>query len=107
MIISLTEKAKAQFLFLIQSKNKKAIKINVETKGCSGKAYTMTYAQEKDPLDEIVNLEGDAMLYIDPKAMMFIIGTEIDYEVTDIKSGFVFINPNEKGRCGCGKSFHV
>lgn len=107
MIVSLTQKAKAQFLHLIQSKNKKAIKINVETKGCSGKAYTMTYAEEKDPLDEVINLDNRGALYIDPKALLFIIGTEIDYEANEIKSGFVFNNPNEKGKCGCGKSFHV
>ena len=107
MIITLTESAKTQFLYLLHSKNKKAIKIGVETKGCSGKAYTLMYTEEKDPLDEVITLGNESFLYIDPKAMLFMLGTEIDYEKNDVKSEFVFRNPNEKGRCGCGKSFHA
>lgn len=107
MFITLTDRAKNQFLHLMQSEEQHAIKINIETKGCSGKAYTMTYAKSKDPLDEEIALDDQHAIYIDPKAMLFIVGTEIDYETKKLQSGFVFNNPNERGRCGCGKSFHV
>jgi iron-sulfur cluster assembly protein len=82
------------------------IKIGVQTKGCSGLAYTMTYAEKKEPYDEEIIMEGVRIL-IEPKALLFIIGTSIDYESTPFSEGFVFQNPNEKGKCGCGKSFHV
>lgn len=83
-----------------------AIKIGIETKGCSGLAYTMVFAETKEPFDEEVCIEGVRLL-IDPKAQMFIIGTVIDFESTPFSEGFIFNNPNEKGKCGCGKSFHV
>ena len=107
MIVDLTDRAKGQFLKVLAQKGKKAIKIGIETKGCSGKSYTMMYADSKDPLDEVIPLSDDAFLYIDPKAALFMIGTQIDFEIDDMGSQFVFNNPNEKGRCGCGKSFHV
>lgn len=104
--IEITETAKEQLVKLIKGKSRKGIKIGIETKGCSGLAYTMTYTDQKDPLDETVPID-DVFLFIDPKAMMFIIGIEIDYVTTELEAGFIFNNPNEKGRCGCGKSFHV
>lgn len=82
------------------------IRIGIRTKGCSGLSYTLEYADEKNAFDEVVDVEGITLL-IDPKAIMFILGTEMDYVEEQMQSGFVFKNPNEKGRCGCGKSFHV
>lgn len=82
------------------------IRVGLRTKGCSGLSYTLEYADEKQPLDEVVEFEGMTVL-IDAKALMFILGTEMDYVEEKLQSGFVFRNPNEKGRCGCGKSFHV
>jgi iron-sulfur cluster assembly protein len=82
------------------------IRIGIKTKGCSGLSYALEYADEKNPLDEVVEVEGLTIL-IDSKALMFILGTEMDYVEEQMQSGFVFTNPNEKGRCGCGKSFHV
>lgn len=82
------------------------IRIGVRTKGCSGLSYTLEFADEKGKFDEVVEAEGVTIL-IDPKATMFILGTEMDYVEDKLESGFVFRNPNEKARCGCGESFHV
>jgi len=98
------ERAKA----LIDSRGKQTagIRIGVRTKGCSGLSYTLEFADKQEPMDEVVETQGIKLL-IDPKASLFLIGTEMDYEEEKLKSGFVFKNPNEKGRCGCGESFHV
>lgn len=82
------------------------IRIGVRTKGCSGLSYTLEFADEINAFDEEMQVDGITIL-IDPKATMFIIGTEMDYVEDTLESGFVFNNPNEKGRCGCGESFHV
>jgi len=78
----------------------------VRTKGCSGLSYTLEYADERGKFDEVVEDKGVVIL-IDPKATMFILGTEMDYVEDKMETGFKFTNPNEKGRCGCGESFHV
>ncbi len=82
------------------------LRISVGTKGCSGLSYTMDWVPAPGPGDEVVTDKGLTVL-IDRKASLFLIGTEMDYEVTSLTSGFTFNNPNEKGRCGCGESFHV
>jgi len=82
------------------------IRIGVRTKGCSGMSYSLEFADERSPFDEVVQF-GDITVLIDPKASMFIFGTEMDWVEDKMQSGFVFRNPNEKGRCGCGESFHV
>ncbi len=82
------------------------IRIGVRSKGCSGLSYTIEYADERGPGDEALEQDGVTVL-IDPKASLFIFGTEMDYVEEKLQSGFVFRNPNEKGRCGCGESFHV
>lgn len=82
------------------------IRIGVRTKGCSGLSYTLEFADKQEPMDEVIEAAGIKLL-VDPKASLFLIGTEMDYEEEKLKSGFVFKNPNEKGRCGCGESFHV
>lgn len=98
------ERAKA--LIEGRSKPTAGIRIGVRTKGCSGLSYTLEFADKQEPMDEVVETEGIKLL-IDPKASLFLIGTEMDYEEEKLKQGFVFKNPNEKGRCGCGESFHV
>lgn len=82
------------------------LRISVSTKGCSGKAYDMEFVAQSGEGDEIVKDHGLTLL-VDRKATLFLIGTQMDYRETDLEEGFVFINPNEKGRCGCGESFHV
>ena len=81
------------------------IRIGVRTKGCSGLSYTLEYADETNKFDEVVEDKGVRIL-IDPKASMFIIGTEMDFVDGKLESGFVFANPKEKGRCGGGESLH-
>ena len=82
------------------------LRVSVGTKGCSGLSYDMNWVASPGPTDEVVTDRGLTVL-IDRKASLFLIGTTMDYEVKDLSAGFVFINPNEKGRCGCGESFHV
>ena len=84
----------------------KLLRIGVNTKGCSGLSYDMSWTGEPGPGDEVVNNNGVTVL-VERKASLFLIGTTMDYEVKALTSGFTFTNPNEKGRCGCGESFHV
>lgn len=106
--IQVSEAALIRLRALLAERGKESagIRIGIRTKGCSGLSYTLEYADEKTAFDEVVEVEGITLL-IDPKAIMFILGTEMDYLEEKMQSGFVFKNPNEKGRCGCGKSFHV
>jgi iron-sulfur cluster assembly protein len=107
-LMSITEAAAERVRELMDKRGKPTfgVRIGVRTKGCSGLSYTLEYADDKAPADEVVEAHGVRLL-VDPKASLFLIGTEMDYEVEKLKSGFVFRNPNEKGRCGCGESFHV
>ena len=89
-----------------KGENGKLLRISVNTKGCSGLAYDMSWTDEPGPGDEIVK-NKDLTVLVDRKASLFLIGTVMDYEQKTLQSGFTFINPNEKGRCGCGESFHV
>jgi iron-sulfur cluster assembly protein len=84
----------------------KLLRIGVSTKGCSGMSYVMDWVDEAGPGDETVTDQGVAVL-VDRRASLFLIGTVMDYETSALQSGFTFTNPNEKGRCGCGESFHV
>lgn len=106
--LSITEAAAQRVKALIAKRGRPTagIRIGVRSKGCSGMSYTVEFADEKSPFDEMVEDKG-VVVFIDPKATMFILGAEMDYVEEQMKSGFVFRNPNEKGRCGCGESFHV
>lgn len=106
--ITVTDAAAERVKALLAGRGKPSIgiRIGVRTKGCSGLSYTLEFADEKGKFDEVVEADGVTIL-IDPKATMFILGTEMDYVEDKLESGFVFRNPNEKARCGCGESFHV
>jgi iron-sulfur cluster assembly protein len=84
----------------------KLLRIGVSTKGCSGMSYDLSWVDEAGPGDETVTDKGVTVL-VERKATLFLIGTTMEYTSTTLTSGFTFINPNEKGRCGCGESFHV
>ena len=107
-VMTVTPTAAERVKALIDGRGKPTagIRIGVRSKGCSGLSYTLEFADKQEPMDEVVETGGIKLL-IDPKASLFLIGTEMDYEEEKLKSGFVFKNPNEKGRCGCGESFHV
>ena len=107
-LMTLTEEAviRVQALMDARATHAAGVRISLKTKGCSGLAYSLEYVDTPRPEDEMVEVQG-IHIYIDPKAVMFLIGTEMDYQDDLVKSGFLFRNPNEKGRCGCGESFHV
>ena len=84
------------------------IRIGVKSSGCTGLAYTFEYVDEDTKDDEKIQLQNtDVFIYIDSKALLFLFGTKLDFVETELESGFVFINPNSKGECGCGESFYV
>src|SRR5689334_23264760 len=107
-VISISDAAVNRIQYLLGKRGKPSlgIKVGVRTRGCSGLSYTIEYADAAEQFDEVIEKDGVKVL-IDPKAVMFLIGSEMDYVEEQLKSGFVFKNPNEKGRCGCGESFHV
>jgi iron-sulfur cluster assembly protein len=83
-----------------------AVRVGVKNGGCAGMSYTMEYAEKVEPLDEIVEDKGVRIL-IDPKAVLFLLGTEMDYKVDRLSAQFVFNNPNQTSACGCGESVQL
>ena len=82
------------------------VRVGVKNGGCAGMEYTMEWVEEKRPFDEVVEDKGVKIL-IDAKAVLFLLGTEMDYQATPLKSGFVFRNPNQTSACGCGESVAI
>ena len=82
------------------------VRVGVASGGCAGMSYVMEYAKKTNPNDEIIEDKGVKVL-IDPKAVMYLLGTEMDYKKEELSSTFVFKNPNETERCGCGESFKI
>ena len=106
--IKITDTAADRVKYLLEQRGKQSVGIRVGVKkgGCSGLAYTIEYADEIQKFDDVIDDKGVKVL-IDPKAVMYLIGTTMDFVEEKMKSGFVFKNPNEKGKCGCGESFAV
>jgi iron-sulfur cluster assembly protein len=102
---------RVQQLLASRGKPSVGVRIGIRTRGCSGMAYTLEFADQAHPMDEVVAVttaDGQPLtILIDPKAVLFLLGTEMDFVESALESGFTFRNPNEKGRCGCGESFHV
>lgn len=106
--VTLTDAAAARVREIMANAEKDyvALRVGVKNGGCAGQEYTFAYAEEIQPLDEVVEDKGVTIL-IDPKAVLFLIGSEIDYETTKLSSKFVFRNPNETDACGCGESVTI
>jgi iron-sulfur cluster assembly protein len=104
-LLSLTPKAiiRLQDINKNSPDNHAAVKLGVKNGGCAGMAYTMDYINEIGENDEVVKID-DITLVIDPKAILFLLGTEMDYEESTLNSGFIFNNPNQTDACGCGES---
>ncbi|MFI4934644.1 MAG: HesB/IscA family protein [Caulobacterales bacterium] len=107
-VVTLTERA-AERVREIMAKSDEGhmgLRVGVKNGGCAGQEYVLEYAAAAHPLDEVVEDKGVTIL-IEPKAVLFLIGTEIDYEVSRLASKFVFKNPNETDACGCGESVTI
>jgi iron-sulfur cluster assembly protein len=104
-VMRLTEAAadRIRELSAAPGREMEGVRIGVKNGGCAGMEYTMEYAEERGPHDEVVEDKGVKLL-IDPSAVMFLLGTEMDYRVDQMRSGFVFNNPNQLSACGCGES---
>ena len=105
-VITLSDNA-ANRIKEIMSNNEKnsiGVRVGVKSGGCAGMSYIMEYAKEINPTDEIIEDKG-VRVFIDPSAIMYLLGTEMDYKKEQFSSTFVFKNPNETERCGCGESF--
>ena len=101
--LTITDAAARQIARLMTKDGHQGLRIGVKKGGCAGMEYTMDYVTEVDPNDEVVERDG-ARVMIAPMAQMFLFGTEIDYEVSLLESGFRFNNPNVSDACGCGES---
>ena len=101
--VTITPAAVKHIARLMEKNGHKGLRIGVKKGGCAGMEYTMDYADEIDPMDEVVEQDG-ARVMIAPMAQMFLFGTEIDYETSLLESGFKFRNPNVADACGCGES---
>ena len=107
-LLTLTDAAANKVKVLMKNANSGVIgiRIGIKTAGCSGMKYNVEYATEIKPFEEKI-ISKDVTIYIDPAAIMFLIGSEMDYKEQKFRSGFEFNNPNEIARCGCGESFTV
>ncbi len=107
-VITLTDRAAERVKALIDQSDEPVlgVRVGVKEQGCSGMSYFVEYAKEQGKFEDVVEDKG-VRIFIEPKATMFLLGSEMDYVEDKFSSRFEFVNPNEKGRCGCGESFHV
>ncbi|MCZ4281948.1 iron-sulfur cluster assembly accessory protein [Kiloniella laminariae] len=108
-LITLTDAAAARVKKLIDQSPEDGVlglRVGISTKGCSGLSYVVEYAHEQKKFEDVVEDKG-VKIFIAPTAVMYLIGSEMDFVEDKFQSAFVFSNPNEAGRCGCGESFHV
>ena len=107
-IISLSENAAKRIKEIMSKaeKNSVGVRVGVKSGGCAGMSYVLEYTKQINPSDEVIEDKG-VKLFIDPGAIMYLLGTEMDYKKEQFSSSFVFKNPNETERCGCGESFKV
>src|SRR5438477_4230261 len=104
-VISVTERAAERVRDLIAGNDKAlvGVRVGVKNAGCAGMAYTLDPVETPNPADDVVNDHG-VSVFVDPKAVLFLLGATMDFETTKLRSGFTFKNPNEVSSCGCGES---
>ena len=107
-IIKLSENAASRIKEIMSKAQRDSIgvRVGVKTGGCAGMSYVMEYAKKINPNDEVIEDKG-VKVFIDSSAIMYLLGTEMDYKKEEFSSSFVFNNPNETERCGCGESFKI
>ena len=107
-VITLTDGAASRIKDIMSKDENKSlgVRVGVKSGGCAGMSYIMEYAKEINPNDEVIEDKG-VKVFIDPGAIMYLLGTEMDYKKEQFSSSFIFKNPNETERCGCGESFKV
>jgi iron-sulfur cluster assembly protein len=107
-VLSLTDKAaeRVKAIMATKSSDVLGLKVGIKKGGCAGMEYTMEWATSIAKFDEVVEKDG-ATVIIDPKAVMYLLGTEMDYKIDKLSAQFVFNNPNQKGSCGCGESVNL
>ena len=107
-IITLSDSAALRIKEIMSNAEKNAlgVRVGVKSGGCAGMSYVMEYAKEINPNDEVIEQKG-VKLFVDPGAVMYLLGTEMDFKKEELSSTFVFKNPNEPERCGCGESFKI
>ena len=107
-VMTLTEAAAARVQEIIAASERPiaGLRVGVKNGGCAGMSYFMEYADKIDPLDEVIEDKGVRIL-VDPKAVLFLLGTEMDYKIDKLSSQFVFNNPNQTSACGCGESVQI
>ena len=107
-IIKLSDNAATRIKEIMTNAKKDLIgvRIGVKTGGCAGMSYVMEYAKDSNPNDEVIEDKG-VKVFVDAGAVMYLLGTEMDYKKEELSSSFVFKNPNETERCGCGESFKI
>ena len=107
IMITITENAADHIRKFLTKRGKgEGIRIGVKTSGCSGMAYTLEFVDEIQPEDQVFEQDG-VKVFIDPKSMVYLDGTQVDFAKEGLQEGFKFENPNAKESCGCGESFHV
>jgi len=107
-VITLTDNAASRIKDIMSKDENKSlgVRVGVKSGGCAGMSYIMEYAKEINPNDEVIEDKG-VKVFIDPGAIMYLLGTQMDYKKEQFSSSFIFKNPNETERCGCGESFKV
>jgi len=107
-IIKLSDNAALRIKEIMSSDENKSlgVRVSVKTGGCAGMSYVMDYTKEANPSDELIEDKG-VKVFVDSAAVMYLLGTEMDYKKEELSSSFVFNNPNETERCGCGESFKI
>ncbi len=107
-VMSLTDRAAERLSEIVAASDEPvaAVRVGLKKGGCAGMEYTMDYAAEIGPMDEVIEEKGVKLL-IEPQAVLFLLGTQMDYQESKLSSGFVFNNPNQTSACGCGESVEI